>query len=135
MRPGTIVFVELPVRDLARAADFYAGLFGWSFEEDPANHNRWVFTPAWTGAMGAITTERPAGGGGAKIAVAVDSVRTIATRAIQLGGGPGEIVTTDIGTYLNIVDPDGNHLWAYQGKLARMPDPGPQAGSSRAQTA
>jgi len=124
MRPGTIVFVELPVRELARAADFYAGLFGWSFEEDPANPRRWVFTPAGMGAMGAISTERPTGPGGAKIAIAVDNVHDTASRAITLGGGPGEIVTTDIATYQDLVDPDGNHLWAFQAKLGRGADPG-----------
>ena len=131
MRPGTIVFVELPVRDLARSADFYAGLFGWSFEEDPANPRRWVFTPAELGAMGAITTERPAGPGGAKIAIAVESVQATATRAIGLGGGPGETVTTDLATYMDIVDPDGNHLWAYQGLLTRRAHPGSAAGARR----
>jgi predicted enzyme related to lactoylglutathione lyase len=119
MRHGTIVFVELPVRDLARAADFYAGLFGWSFEEDPSNPRRWVFAPPGTGAMGAISTERPAGPGGAKIAVAVQDAQATAQRAIDLGGGPGESVTTDIATYVDIVDPDGNHVWAFQGSLSR----------------
>ena len=133
MRPGTIVFVELPVRDLARAADFYAGLFGWSFEEDPANPRRWVFTPAELGAMGAITTERPAGPGGAKIAISVDNAQSTAVRAIQLGGGPGQVVTTDIATFVDIVDPDGNHLWAYQGRLTRASDPGSSA-TRRAET-
>ena len=132
MRPGTIVFVELPVRDLARAADFYAGLFGWSFEEDKENRNRWVFTPSGMGAMGAITTERPAGPGGARIAVAVDDARGAATRSIMLGGGPGETVTTDIATYVDIVDPDGNHIWAYQGRLTRAPDHGSSVGARRA---
>lgn len=131
MRPGTIVFVELPVRDLARAADFYAGLFGWSFEEDATNPRRWLFTPAGRGAMGAISTERPAGPGGARIAVAVEDAQATASRAIALGGGPGESVTSDIATYVDIVDRDGNHVWAFQGSLARAPDSGSSPGANR----
>jgi len=118
MRPGTIVFVEIPVRDLERAANFYASLFGWTFAEDPTNPRRWLFTPG-KGAMGRITTERPVGSGGAKFAIAVDDLSTAMRRAIELGGGPIETVTGEVGTGLEIVDPDGNHLWAFKGTLTR----------------
>ena len=123
MHHGTIVFIELSVRDLKRSADFYAGLFGWSFEEDPVNSKRWLFTPPGLGAMGAISTEHAAGPGGARIAVAVERLSETADRAIALGGGPGEVVRTDIGNHLALVDPDGNHLWAFESKLARTVRP------------
>lgn len=124
MHHGTIVFIEIPVRDLKRAADFYSGLFSWQFAEDPANPRRWVFTPYGMGAMGAVTTERPAGQGGAKLAVAVDDLKLTVERAIALGGGPGAIVTTPAGSKLELIDPDGNHLWAHQSTLTRNVRPG-----------
>lgn len=123
MRQGSIIYVEVPVRDLKRSADFYSGLFGWQFEVDETNPRRWIFTPADRGAMGAITTERPAGAGGTRLAIAVDDVAITVDRAIKLGGGPGEVVTTELGTRVDIVDPDGNHFWAFQSKLSRSPVP------------
>jgi predicted enzyme related to lactoylglutathione lyase len=113
MREGTIVWVEIPVRDLERAADFYAGLFGWSFEPDE-EHHRWIFAPPGRGAMGAITTARPVIRGGVKIGVAVESVRFSSNVAIELGGAPTSEVADAVGKAADVVDPDGNHLWLYQ---------------------
>jgi predicted enzyme related to lactoylglutathione lyase len=114
MRHGTIVWVEISVRDLRRAADFYSGLFGWPFEPDEANH-RWIFAPPGRGAMGAVTTARSPGAGGVKIAVAVDDVDVAVRRAIELGGGvTGEAVNPTVGKARDVVDPDGNHIWLYQ---------------------
>lgn len=118
MLPGTIVWVEIPVRDLKRSADFYAGLFGWSFEPDGKNL-QWIFAPPGRGAMGAITTLRPVGPGGAKIGVAVNDVRSTANRAIALGGGPTSApVSPTVGAAVDLVDPDGNHLWLYQREVS-----------------
>ena len=86
MRSGAIIFVEIPVRDLARAADFYAGLFGWSFEDDE-NVEGWHFTPGSGGPMGRIVTSRPAGVGGVRFTVAVADIAGTTSRAIALGGG------------------------------------------------
>lgn len=119
MRHGTIVFVEIPVRNLERAADFYAGIFGWSFEEDERNPRRWLFTPGGRGAMGAITTAR-AVVPGVRICVAVDSVVFASNVAIELGGGVcGDTPQSEIGKPAELVDPDGNHLWIFEGKLSR----------------
>jgi predicted enzyme related to lactoylglutathione lyase len=124
VRHGSIVFVELPVRDLARAADFYTALFGWQFEPDDTNRHRWLFTPAGMGAMGAITTERAPGPGGARLAVSVHNFRHTVDRVIQLGGGAQGVVTSDLGTHVEIIDPDGNHLWAFESKLGAVSTPG-----------
>ena len=117
MRPGTIIFVEIPVRDLQRSANFYASLFGWTFEEDPVNPQRWLFTPAGSGAMGRITTERPVGTGGTRLTIAVDNVPATAARVVDLGGAPVATIVQDVGTGVEIVDPDGNHLWAFSSTL------------------
>lgn len=119
-RPGSIVSIEIPVRDLKRAADFYAGLFGWSFEVDTDNDFRWLFAPYGTAITGAITNARPVGSGGARIVVAVEDVQATARRAIELGGGPGEAWNSDIGRFMELVDPDGNHLWVLEGTVGRM---------------
>src|SRR5882672_9403425 len=81
MHAGSIMFVEIPVRDLGRAADFYAGLFGWSFEhEDDADG--WFFTSGGRGPMGRITIGRPAGHDGVRVTVAVNDIAATTRRAI-----------------------------------------------------
>lgn len=87
MHSGSIVFVEISVRRLARAADFYAGLFGWTFEVD----------------------EQAERGQGTLAYVAVDDISTTVKRAIELGGGTagqGQ-VDPDVGDHAVLIDPDG----------------------------
>jgi predicted enzyme related to lactoylglutathione lyase len=116
---GSIIFVEIPVRDLARSADFYAGLFGWSFL--PAKEpERWLFTPGGKGAMGAITTSRPAGVIGSHLAIAVDDVAECTDRAIASGGGVTAIEDRGaLGYGAELIDPDGNHFWVFESRLSR----------------
>jgi predicted enzyme related to lactoylglutathione lyase len=127
MHAGSIMFVEIPVRDLGRAADFYAGLFGWSFEhEDDADG--WFFTSGGRGPMGRITIGRPAGHDGVRVTVAVDDVAATTRRAIELGGGTAEADKTgrsDIGEWSVLIDPDGNRFGIFHGRI-RGRSPGPR---------
>lgn len=115
---GSIIFVEIPVRDLSRAADFYAGLFGWSFL--PAHEpDRWFFTPG-KGAMGAITTSRPSGVVGTHLAVAVEDVGLTTDLAISLGGGVKVVEESpSMGYGGELIDPDGNHFWVFERRVTR----------------
>ena len=120
VRTGAIIFVEIPVRDLARAADFYAGMFGWSFEDD--SESDWLFAPGAGGPMGRITTSRPSGLEGIRFTVAVSNVSTATSRAIALGGGTAGGPTSapsDVGDFALLVDPDGNRFGIFQGKFKR----------------
>jgi predicted enzyme related to lactoylglutathione lyase len=120
VRTGAIIFVEIPVRDLARAADFYAGMFGWSFEEDSAEG--WFFAPGAGGPMGRITTGRPGGLEGIRFTVAVADVARSTSRAIALGGGTAPLQTSfasDVGDFAMLVDPDGNRFGIFHGTLHR----------------
>ena len=119
MRSGAIIFVEIPVRDLARAADFYAGLFGWSFEDDE-NVEGWHFTPGSGGPMGRILTSPLAGVGGIRFTVAVADIAGTTSRAIALGGGTAAGQTSwasDVGDFAMLIDPDGNRFGIFHGKL------------------
>jgi predicted enzyme related to lactoylglutathione lyase len=116
---GSIIFVEIPVRDLAHSADFYAGLFGWSFlpSQEP---DRWLFTPGGKGAMGAITTSRPSGVVGTHLAVAVENVPETTNRAIAMGGGVTTIEERpSMGYGAELIDPDGNHFWIFERRVSR----------------
>jgi predicted enzyme related to lactoylglutathione lyase len=131
VRTGSITFVEIPVRDLNRAADFYAGMFGWSFEHDDAA-TAWMFTTPGGGPMGAITTDRPAARDGARIVVAVDDVSAAAGRAITLGGGTAETdqsLSRDVGEFKLLVDPDGNRFVVIHIALGRRDNQHPKRGT------
>jgi predicted enzyme related to lactoylglutathione lyase len=131
VKTGAITFIEIPVRDLNRAADFYAGVFGWSFEHDD-KATSWFFTTPGTGPMGAITTNRPPARDGLRIVVAVDDVSAAARRAIAHGGGTTDIepsVSTDIGEFKLLIDPDGNRLFIFHGTLGRHGTPQPKSGA------
>jgi predicted enzyme related to lactoylglutathione lyase len=134
MKTGSITFVEIPVRDLNHAADFYAGVFGWSFEhDDPATS--WFFTTPGAGPMGAITIERPAARDGLRIVVAVDDVAAAVRRAIAHGGGTADIkpsVSSDIGEFKLLIDPDGNRLFIFHGTLGRHGTREPKSGAQDA---
>ena len=115
------MFVEIPVRDLSRAADFYAGVFGWSFEQDDMATS-WLFTTPGGGPMGAITTDRPAARDGVRIVVAVDDVSAATRRAIAFGGGTAETdrsISPDVGEFKVLNDLDGNRLVVFHGTLGR----------------
>jgi catechol 2,3-dioxygenase-like lactoylglutathione lyase family enzyme len=125
VRSGAIIFVEIPVRDLARAADFYAGLFGWSFEDDE-NVEGWHFTPGSGGPMGRIATS-PLAGVGESVSHKCRCRTATCARPINLldlrgrrsgwrGTGPlrgrrrcGVGRTEDLGT--------SRHAWAMQRRL------------------
>lgn len=109
MREGAFTFIEIPVRDLPRAANFYAGLFEWSFEVE--RETQWFFAPSGPGPMGVITTERPVANG-VQFGVHVDDVEEVVRKAIELGGAPtGQRRTRDVGDFVELVDLDGNHFW------------------------
>jgi predicted enzyme related to lactoylglutathione lyase len=118
MDTGSIVLVEIPVRDLTRSADFYAGLFGWSFE--PADAGGWFFTTGSGGPMGCITVGRPSGRDGVRVTVAVRDVAASTRRAIALGGGTTDARysgSSDVGEWTVLIDPDGNRFGIFHGKL------------------
>ena len=121
MRIGSITFIQIPVRDLTRAADFYAGVFGWSFEHDEPSSS-WNFTTPGGGPMGAITTVRPPARDGLRIVVAVDDIAAAVDRAIAHGGGATDSETAaspDIGEGKLLIDPDGNRLFIFHATMGR----------------
>jgi hypothetical protein len=129
--PGGFIFVEIPVRSLQRAADFYAALFGWSFEVDDEAES-WNFTPGRGGPMGRITMRRAAHGQGVLVFVAVDDVNATISRAIELGGGTSEPTTRiDVGEYAVFTDPDGTRIGLFHSHLAGRRQPGGLPGTSQ----
>jgi predicted enzyme related to lactoylglutathione lyase len=134
VRTGSITFVQIPVRDLTRAADFYAGVFGWSFEHDE-RATSWFFTTPGAGPMGAITTDRPPARDGLRIVVAVDDISAAVRRAIAHGGGTTDTETSasaDIGEGKLLIDPDGNRLFIFHATMGRRGTREPKSGAQDA---
>jgi predicted enzyme related to lactoylglutathione lyase len=118
MDRGAIVFVDTPVIDLAAAANFYAAVFGWSFE--PKTTTRWWFTTGTSGAMGAITTSRRPSSEGVHIYVSVDSIDDALSRATAHGGRiEEERHASDAGDVATIRDPSGNWIGLFETHLTR----------------
>jgi predicted enzyme related to lactoylglutathione lyase len=82
----------------------------------------WFFTTPGGGPMGAITTDRPAARDGMRIVVAVADVSAATRRAITFGGGTAETdrsISTDVGEFKVLIDPDGNRFVIFHGTLGR----------------
>jgi predicted enzyme related to lactoylglutathione lyase len=134
VRTGSITFIEIPVRDLARAANFYAGVFGWSFEHDE-QASSWNFTTPGVGPMGAITTDRSPARDGVRFVVAVDDISVAVRRAIEHGGGTTDSETSasaDIGEGKLLIDPDGNRLLIFHATMGRRGTREPESGTQDA---
>ena len=118
MDAGSILFVEISVRDLTRAADFHAGLFGWSFAHDDTDG--WFFTTGAGGLMGRIAVGRLAVRDGVRIRVVAEDVTASTSRAIELGGDTGEASgfdSSDVSERAVLINPDGTRLRVFHGRI------------------
>jgi predicted enzyme related to lactoylglutathione lyase len=125
MEHGAINFVEIPVTDLKRAADFYAGMFGWSFEAEPGART-WLFSTGTSGAMGAITTTRRPSSEGMHLCVTVSDLGHVLAKAGRLGGSiEAERASGDgtLGEFAAVRDNDGNFVGLFQSRLGRHQPP------------
>lgn len=114
MQHGDFTHIELPADDPARARSFYAGLFGWSFQEMPGFEGYHLFTtPAGEAAVGgAIGKRGESAPNQLRTYVWVDSIDEALPRVVPLGGSvveekrevPGQ------GWYAVIRDSEGTEL-------------------------
>lgn len=110
---GKIVWADLITHDLEAARRFYAGLFGWTFEETtgPAGLQYLVARSGDIYVAGIVLAERPADGANLSRWLpyaSVPDVDAAAARAASLGGRvavePREVA---LGRVAAIVDPQG----------------------------
>ena len=52
MHPGKVIWADLVTPDLKQAEDFYAGLFGWSFQPAAGDDKFAIATPRWPADSG-----------------------------------------------------------------------------------
>jgi predicted enzyme related to lactoylglutathione lyase len=110
-----ICHVELPVQDLTRAQDFYAGLFGWKME--PSSPDYVMFTPekAPDGGLQKAGPDAPAN---IIFYVFVEEITAALARAKGLGATVVRQKTDipNIGWYGIFQDPEGNAVGLFQAK-------------------
>jgi predicted enzyme related to lactoylglutathione lyase len=117
--PQPVAFFEVISPEAERAQRFYADLFDWKVEADPAMGGyALVDTGAGVdGVGGGIGAPNSPGEAGVKIYVRVDDLEVYLAKAETLGGrrllGPTPL-PGDFGTIAVFADPDGNPvgLWA-----------------------
>ena len=114
-RDGKICYLEIPARDIARSADFYAKVFGWKMRT--RGDGSTAFDDTTGEVSGAFVTARSAWTGAPGLLVYVmvdDAAKTV--KAIAASGG--EIVQGIGGDAPEITarfkDPAGNILAVYQ---------------------
>ena len=117
-----VAMFEVISADAPRAQAFYAELFDWKIEADPATGGYGLVDTGAAegsiiGGIGALDTAGDAEKPGVKIYMRVDDLDAYLTRAVALGGTrlvPPTALPGDFGSYAVFADPDGNPvgLWA-----------------------
>jgi uncharacterized protein len=113
-----IAFFEILSTDHQRAQDFYAGMFGWQINADPAMGGYGlVDTQAGDGAINGGIGPADDAGTGVKIYIRVPDLNAALERADDLGGrtlAPLIELPDGYGQIAVFADPDGNAvgLWA-----------------------
>ena len=111
---GKVCYIEMPTTDVARSADFYAKVFGWSVRR--RGDGATAFDDTTGQVSGAWRVGRPASDQpGLLIYIMVDSVAAACDAVVAnggqivqpVGGDPGELTA-------RFRDPGGNVLGLYQ---------------------
>jgi predicted enzyme related to lactoylglutathione lyase len=112
-----VAFFEIISGDAERARRFYADLFGWKGDADPAMGGyALIDTASADGSIGGGIGSDQDDAAGVRIYMRVDDLEAYLTRAVELGGKRIQPPTDLPGGYGQIAmfaDPDGNRvgLW------------------------
>jgi uncharacterized protein len=114
MQHGDFTHIEIPADEPERATSFYAGLFGWAFQDVPGFDDYHLFTtPAGeNGVGGAIGKRGVTAPSQLRTYVAVDSVDETLPKVAELGGTviEGRQEVPGQGSYAVIADTEGNEI-------------------------
>lgn len=116
MAHGDITHIDIPVTDLAKAQEFYSGLFGWQIAEPPGFEGY----PMWQAPnkiSGGGLAPRGEGFTQPRSYVEVDSIDETLELAKNSGG---QVVMdkspiSETSWFAIFSDPDGNHVGLYEG--------------------
>lgn len=113
----TVVWTEIPVRDLEKAQTFYETVFGFKMAWDKTGPNDIVnFSSDMAGISGHLYPGKPASGNGPTIHLATpDKLESAMDRCTRAGGTMvSPIVTIPPGRFAYATDPDGNSIGLFE---------------------
>ncbi|KPP89634.1 MAG: putative enzyme [Rhodobacteraceae bacterium HLUCCA08] len=116
-----VVWTEIPVTDLKKAADFYAEVFGWTMRITDMGPNEVATFNALTDADemvvgGHLYPGTPAAGSTIHLALP-DRVEAGAERCVAAGGQVmGPVIEIPQGRFQYAADPDGNSIALFEMK-------------------
>ena len=116
---NTVVWSEIPVRDLDRGMAFYSSVFGFEMKKDENGPNPMAMMTSINddGCSGHLYPGEPAAAGnGPTIHLVVpDTLEAAADRCWKAGGTvKGDPVTIPFGRFQYAVDPDGNSIGMFE---------------------
>ncbi len=111
---GKICYIEMPATDIARSAEFYRGVFGWSIRK--RGDGSTAFDDATGQVSGAWVLGRPPSGKpGLLFYIMVDSVAATVDSVVAHGGEIVQPIGTDAPEITaRFRDPGGNVIGLYQ---------------------
>ena len=113
------VHVELATTDIAKAKQFYSGLFGWKLSDMPMPEGTYTMIDVGEGTGGGMMKHPMPGAPSMWMAyVDVDDINAATKKARSLGANVMRDVTEvpDMGWFSIITDPTGAMLGLWQGK-------------------
>ena len=116
MPHGDITHIDIPVSDLARASEFYSGLFGWQIAEIPGYEGY----PMWQAPnkiSGGGLAPRGEGFTQPRSYVEVDSIEETLAKVRESGGAVvmEKSPISETSWWAVFTDPDGNVVGVYEG--------------------
>ena len=118
----TVVWTEIPVRDIEKGIAFYKDVFNFTMTRDDSGPNPMAnFTDDMSSIAGHIYPGEPsAPGQGPTIHFSVpDSLEAAADRCWKAGGKVlGEPIPLPVGRFQYATDPDGNSIGLFERKAA-----------------
>jgi predicted enzyme related to lactoylglutathione lyase len=115
----TVVWTEIPVKDLDAAEKFYSDVFVWEMQRDETGPNPIVnFSSDMSGVSGHLYSGKPAAGNGPTIHLALpDNIEDGAKRAADAGATMmGPVIEIPPGRFQYATDPDGNLIGLFEPK-------------------
>jgi uncharacterized protein len=116
---GDYNHIEIPADDLARAKDFYAGVFGWSFMDIPGFEDYHLYGDPATGVGGGLGKRGVTAGHQIRNYINVDDIDATVPKVTKHGGKVVQAKAQVMGQgwYAVVQDSEGNEFALWQ------PDP------------
>jgi uncharacterized protein len=111
---GTMVHLEIPAGDTAKAREFWSGLFGWEFQAYEGSPSEYLMTRFSDTTGGAIMAAEGAKRG-PRVYFDVDDINAGVSRVKELGGEAGDAMPVPgMGWFATCTDNEGNDFGLWQ---------------------